>query len=91
MQRDLIMITELLDRFLDFLMPKNQKKSMSYNTPQKRNIKYSTSAVELKNVNVVHNENQTEQEIEALYDEIRTLQEKNRNRIQKNKFACRIK
>ena len=68
---------------------KLEKHSLSkyYNDKKYSNTKYSTSPIKFKNKNIVYPNNKTEKEIEALYSEIRELQAKNRDKINKNKFV----
>lgn len=56
-----------------------------------KNVNYSTPTFDLNNSNVIHSELKAKKEIEDLYAEIRFLQDKNREKINKNKFSYNIR
>ncbi len=54
-------------------------------------VNFVTPAFDLNGDNVVHNEGQNEQEIQDLYAEIRVLQAKNREKLEKNKLSYNLR
>lgn len=57
----------------------------------KKNINYITPTISVNNDNIIHNENATKEEIEALYEEIRILQAKNKEKIEKNRYSYNLR
>ena len=84
----------LLDFIKNLLGIKKDVHIISHNVMSnnvvRKNVNYSTPDFDLKNNNVVHNENKTEKEIEDLYAEIRVLQAQNREKIEKKKLSYKI-
>jgi len=84
----------LLDFIRNLLGIKNDTHMISHKVMRsgavRKSINYSTPDFDLKNNNVVHNENKTEKEIEDLYAEIRVLQAQNREKIEKRKLSYKI-
>ncbi len=56
----------------------------------KNDIKYSAPVFDFNGPNVVHAEHKNKKELDDLYDEIRVLQAKNREKINKNKITYNI-
>ena len=54
-------------------------------------VNFVTPTFDLNGENVVHPEGQTEKEIEDLYAEIRVLQTKNREKLNKNKISYNLR
>lgn len=69
---------------------KTKKKDPVVNFKRRSNIKYVTPVFDLKNDNVVYPDNKTQKEIQDLYAEIKELQAKNREKINRNKITYHI-
>ena len=85
--------------FYDFILKLlgiNNKPELNKNIVRKshsvsnHHVNFSTPTFDLNSENVVHPELKNEKEIEDLYSEIRILQEKNRQKINKNKISYKI-
>lgn len=75
--------------FKDLCGAKADVRCLTNNNVSKKysSTKYTSKPIEFKNKNIVYPDNKTEKEIKALYSEIRDLQAKNREKIEKNKLV----
>ena len=86
----------LYDFILKLLGIKNDRQELNKNIVRKsrsvsnHHVNFSTPSFDLNSPDVVHPELKAEKEIEDLYSEIRILQEKNREKINKNKISYKI-
>ncbi len=86
----------IYDFILKLLGIKNNNSEINKNIVKKlhpvsnHHVKFSTPSFDLNSTNVVHPELKNKKEIEDLYSEIRILQEKNRQKINKNKISYKI-
>ena len=87
----------LYDFILKLLGIKNDKSELKDKLVRKSNpipkhhVNFSTPAFDLNSPDVVHPELKNEKELEDLYSEIRILQEKNRQKVDKNKISYYLK